>query len=87
MKRYLYMTFAVLGLLGSTVPHAEAGNLTGVRVSNHEGTSRIVLDVSEMPVSWTQSYNEETHALTLIPFTMYFSLCFEPFILSKFFIS
>lgn len=65
MKRYLYMTFAVLGLLGSTVPHAEAGNLTGVRVSNHEGTSRIVLDVSEMPVSWTQSYNEETHALTL----------------------
>lgn len=59
------MTFAVLGLLGSTVPHAEAGNLTGVRVSNHEGTSRIVLDVSEMPVSWTQSYNEETHALTL----------------------
>ena len=47
MKRYLYMTFAVLGLLGSTVPHAEAGNLTGVRVSNHEGTSRIVLDVSE----------------------------------------
>ena len=29
MKRYLYMTFAVLGLLGSTVPHAEAGNLTG----------------------------------------------------------
>ena len=50
---------------GSTVPHAEAGNLTGVRVSNHEGTSRIVLDVSEMPVSWTQSYNEETHALTL----------------------
>ena len=42
-----------------------AGNLTGVRVSNHEGTSRIVLDVSEMPVSWTQSYNEETHALTL----------------------
>ena len=42
MKRYLYMSFAVLGLLGSTVPHAEAGNLTGVRVSNHEGTSRIV---------------------------------------------
>lgn len=57
--------FCCLGLLGSTVPHAEAGNLTGVRVSNHEGTSRIVLDVSEMPVSWTQSYNEETHALTL----------------------
>lgn len=25
-----------------------------------KGTSRIVLDVSEMPVSWTQSYNEET---------------------------
>lgn len=47
MKRYLYMTFAVLGFLGSTVPYAEAGNLTGVRVSNHEGTSRIVLDVSE----------------------------------------
>jgi len=65
MKRYLYMTFAVLGLLGSTVPYAEAGNLTGVRVSNYEGTSRIVLDVSEMPVSWTRSYNEETHALTL----------------------
>lgn len=35
----------------STIPYAEAGNLTGVRVSNHEGTSRIVLDVSEMPVS------------------------------------
>ena len=29
MKRYLYMTFAVLGFLGSTVPYAEAGNLTG----------------------------------------------------------
>ena len=42
--------FAVLGFLGSTIPYAEAGNLTGVRVSNHfEGTSRIVLDVSEMP--------------------------------------
>lgn len=65
MKRYLYMTFAVLGFLGSTVPYAEAGNLTGVRVSNHEGTSRIVLDVSEMPVSWARSYNEATHALTL----------------------
>lgn len=65
MKRYLYMTFAVLGFLGSTIPYAEAGNLTGVRVSNHEGTSRIVLDVSEMPVSWTKSYNESTHALTL----------------------
>ena len=65
MKRYLYMTFAVLGFLGSTVPYAEAGNLTGVRVSNHEGTSRIVFDVSEMPVSWTRSYNEATHALTL----------------------
>ncbi|MBF1753678.1 MAG: AMIN domain-containing protein, partial [Veillonella sp.] len=65
MKRYLYMTFAVLGFLGSTVPYAEAGNLTGVRVSNHEGTSRIVLDVSEMPVSWTRSYNEATHALIL----------------------
>ena len=34
MKRYLYMTFAVLGFLGSTIPYAEAGNLTGVRVSN-----------------------------------------------------
>lgn len=65
MKRYLYMTFAVLGFLGSTVPYAEAGNLTGVRVSNHEGTSRIVLDVSEMPVSWTRSYNEATRALIL----------------------
>ena len=63
MKRYLYMTFAVLGFLGSTVPYAEAGNLTGVRVSNHEGTSRIVLDVSEMPVSWARSYNEANSLL------------------------
>ena len=57
MKRYLYMTFAVLGLLGSTVPHAEAGNLTGVRVSSREGAGRFVFVVSVLSFFLSYSYN------------------------------
>lgn len=44
---------------------AFAGDLTGVRVSNYDGTSRIVLDMTELPLSWTKSYNEDTHTVTL----------------------
>nr|WP_252894568.1 AMIN domain-containing protein [Veillonella denticariosi] len=65
MKRYIYLTAALLGAMGLLAPSAEAGNLTALRVSNHDGTSRVVFDLSEMPVSWTSSYNEADRSLTL----------------------
>ena len=36
---------------------AHAGDLTAVRVSDYDGASRIVFDMTELPLSWTKSYN------------------------------
>lgn len=64
MKQYIFMGLLAVSMC-SISSHAEAGNLTNVRVSNHDGTSRIVLDLSEMPASWTSSYNDANRVLTL----------------------
>lgn len=56
------LSLLVLSIVGST---ALAGDLTNLRVSNYDGTSRIVLDVTELPLSWTKSYHSDSHTVTL----------------------
>ncbi|MCI5708844.1 phosphodiester glycosidase family protein [Veillonella caviae] len=57
----------LLAVLASTIlgNTAFAGDLTAVRISNYDGTSRIVLDLTELPLSWTKSYNDTTNTVTL----------------------
>lgn len=44
---------------------AHAGDLTAVRVSDYDGASRIVFDMTELPLSWTKSYNASQNTVTL----------------------
>ncbi|WP_366509616.1 phosphodiester glycosidase family protein [uncultured Veillonella sp.] len=55
----------VASIMVTTSVIAYAGDLTAVRVANYDGTSRIVLDMTELPLSWTKSYNASQNALTL----------------------
>ncbi len=55
----------VASIVTTTCMTAYAGDLTGVRVSDYDGTSRIVFDMSELPLSWTKSYNASQNTVTL----------------------
>lgn len=55
----------VASIMVTTSVIAHAGDLTAVRVANYDGTSRIVFDMTELPLSWTKSYNASENALTL----------------------
>ena len=44
-------------IMVTTTVTAYAGDLTAVRVSDYDGASRIVFDMTELPLSWTKSYN------------------------------
>lgn len=55
----------VASIMVTTSVIAHAGDLTAVRVANYDGTSRIVFDMTELPLSWTKSYNASQNALTL----------------------
>ena len=52
-------------IMTTTCLTAYAADLTGVRVSDYDGTSRIVFDMSELPLSWTKSYNASQNTVTL----------------------
>ena len=52
-------------IMTTTCLTAYAGDLTGVRVSDYDGTSRIVFDMSDLPLSWTKSYNASQNTVTL----------------------
>ena len=62
MIRRTLLAVLATTILGNT---AFAGDLTAVRISNYDGTSRIVLDLTELPLSWTKSYNDTTNTVTL----------------------
>lgn len=52
-------------IMVTTTVTACAGDLTAVRVSDYDGASRIVFDMTELPLSWTKSYNANQNTVTL----------------------
>ena len=59
-------TVAIMAsIMVTTTVTACAGDLTAVRVSDYDGASRIVFDMTELPLSWTKSYNANQNTVTL----------------------
>ncbi len=63
MKRQLLRTLlcTALAVGGATV--AYAGDLTGVRVSNYDGYSRVVMDLTSIPSNITANYDKSNHTI------------------------
>ena len=55
----------IASIMVTTTVTACAGDLTAVRVSDYDGASRIVFDMTELPLSWTKSYNANQNTVTL----------------------
>ena len=66
MKKSMLVATLALALSSFASLNALAGDLTGIRVSNSDGYSRVVMDLTSEAKNYTTNYNKETHVLTFL---------------------
>lgn len=66
IKKSMLVATLALALSSFASLNALAGDLTGIRVSNSDGYSRVVMDLTSEAKNYTTNYNKETHVLTFL---------------------